>query len=126
MTALTTVTEPGRGPAAVAPGERGATRIADRVVAKIASQAAREAVGPLPPDAAPPHATVVLRHDAARVRVHIELGYPGDIGGRCAQVRRRVVERVRALADMHVPEVVVLVERLHVAAGPVEPRGRTR
>ncbi|MFE0965703.1 hypothetical protein [Streptomyces fungicidicus] len=126
MTALTTVTEPGRGPAAVAPGERGATRIADRVVAKIASQAAREAVGPLPPDAAPPHATVVLRHDAARVRVHIELGYPGDIGGRCAQVRRRVVERVRALADMHVPEVVVLVERLHVTAGPVESRGRTR
>ena len=126
MTALTTVTEPGRGPAAVAPGERGATRIADRVVAKIASQAAREAVGPLPPDAAPPHATVVLRHDAARVRVHVELGYPGDIGGRCAQVRRRVVERVRALADMHVPEVVVLVERLHVAARPVESRGRTR
>ena len=126
MTALTTVTEPGRGPAAVAPGERGATRIADRVVAKIASQAAREAVGPLPPDAAPPHATVVLRHDAARVRVHVELGYPGDIGGRCAQVRRRVVERVRALADMHVPEVVVLVERLHVAAGPVESLGRTR
>jgi uncharacterized alkaline shock family protein YloU len=125
VTAVGTVVEPGRGPAAVAPGERGATRIADRVVAKIASQAAREASGPLPPDAAPPHATVVVRHEAARVRVHIELGYPGDIGGRCARVRRQVVDRVRALAGMHVPEVVVLVERLHLTAAPEATRGRT-
>lgn len=121
MTALGTIAEPRRGPDAVAPGERGATRIADRVIAKIASQAAREAAGPLPPDAAPPHATVIVSHEAARVRVHIELDYPGDIGGRCARVRRRVVDRVRDLAGMHVPEVVVLVERLHVAAA----RGRT-
>lgn len=126
MTAVSTVVEPGRGPAAVAPGERGATRIADRVVAKIASQAAREAVGPLPPGAAPPHATVVVRHEAARVRVHVELGYPGDIGGRCARVRRQVVDRVHALAGMHVPEVVVLVERLHLTAVPEAARGRTR
>ncbi|MEV0690176.1 hypothetical protein [Streptomyces sp. NPDC050388] len=106
------------------PSERGATRIADRVVAKIASQAAREALGPLPPDAEPPHATVVVhRDDTARVRVHVELGYPGDIGGRCGQVRRQVVERVSVLAGMQVPEVVVQVERLHLA-GAV--RGRVR
>ena len=82
---------PGRPPAVVPPGERGATRIADRVVAKIASQAAREAIGKLPQGAAPPHAdVVVLPHsrlrpsggtpsDIARVRVHLELGYPCDI-----------------------------------------------
>lgn len=121
MTAVSTIAEPRRRPEAVAPGERGAISIADRVVAKIASQAAREAAGPLPPDAAPPHATVIVSHDAARVRVYIELDYPGDVGARCAQVRRRVVERVRDLAGMRVPEVVVLVERLHMAA----PRGRT-
>ncbi|MEZ3180583.1 hypothetical protein KYY02_18380 [Streptomyces pimonensis] len=126
MTAVSTIAEPGRGRAAVAPGERGATRITDRVVAKIASQAAREAVGPLPPGAAPPHATVVTHHEAARVRVRVELGYPGDIGGRCARVRRQVVDRVRALAGMHVPEVVVMVERLHLTAAPEAIRGRTR
>ncbi len=110
----------------VPPRERGATRIADRVVAKIASQAAREAVGPLPPDAEPPHATVVVHHDdTARVRVHVELGYPGDIGGRCGRVRRRVIERVSGLTGMQVPEVAVQVERLHPAALD-ETHGRTR
>ncbi|WYB38772.1 hypothetical protein WJ438_31355 [Streptomyces sp. GD-15H] len=111
----------------VPPRERGATRIADRVVAKLASRAAREALGPLPPDAEPPHATVVVhRDDTARIRVHIELGYPGDIGSRCGQVRRQVVERVSALAGMRVPEVVVQVERLHLAAAPGAARGRVR
>ncbi|MGW3953982.1 Asp23/Gls24 family envelope stress response protein [Streptomyces sp. NPDC004752] len=127
------------GPATVvAPGERGATRIADRVVAKIAAQAAREAVGALPKDAAPPHATVVVRPPAAetarsrgtatasvRVRVHLELDYPTDIGARCAAVRRHVTERVGTLVDMEVPEVAVEVERLHPAPGHGAD-GRTR
>ncbi|GAA2563523.1 MULTISPECIES: hypothetical protein [Streptomyces] len=127
MTAVDAGTgEPGGSPAVVPPGERGATRIADRVVAKIASQAAREAVGTLPPGAAPPHATVVVHHDSARVRVHAELDYPGDIGGRCRQVRRHVVERVGTLAGMQVPEVVVQVERLHLTAEFRAARGRTR
>ncbi|QNP73488.1 Asp23/Gls24 family envelope stress response protein [Streptomyces roseirectus] len=111
---------------AVAAGERGATRIADRVVAKIASQAAREALGPLPPDAAPPHAMVVVTHDRARVRVSLELDYPTDIAARCREVRRLVVERVRALVGMEVPEVAVTVERLHPAPVPGEAQGRTR
>ncbi|MFI1764744.1 hypothetical protein ACH41H_22200 [Streptomyces sp. NPDC020800] len=109
----------------VPPGERGATRIADRVVAKIAAQAAREALAPLPADAAPPHATVVVHHETARVRVHLELGYPCDIGGRCAAVRRHVEERVGALVSMEVPEVAVQVERLHLTAAPGPPHGRT-
>ncbi|MER6532517.1 hypothetical protein ABT215_01590 [Streptomyces sp900105755] len=105
--------EPRGAATAVAPGERGAVRIADRVVAKIAAQAAREALGPLPKDAVPPHATVVTHHGTARVRVHLELDYPSDIGARCAAVRRHVVERVGALVDMDVREVAVHVERLH-------------
>lgn len=113
-------------PDAVPPGERGATRIADRVVAKIAAQAAREAVGELPPDAARPRATVVVHRDRARVRVHLELGYPGDIGARCGRVRHRVTERVGTLAGMTVPEVAVLVERLHPAAEHGAAQGRTR
>nr|WP_181140452.1 hypothetical protein [Streptomyces sp. Ru62] len=105
----------------VPPAERGATRIADRVVAKIAAQAAREALAPLP-GAAAPHATVVVAQQTARVRVHVELGYPGDIGARCAAVRRHVTARVGALTDMHVPEVAVEVERLH----PTQRQGAGR
>ncbi|MCF1647685.1 MULTISPECIES: hypothetical protein [Streptomyces] len=110
----------------VPPGERGATRIADRVVAKIASQAAREAVGTLPPDAGRPSASVAVHHEVAHVRVHVELDYPCDIGARCGSVRRRVVERVGDLVGMQVPEVVVQVERLHLAAAPGTVQGRTR
>jgi uncharacterized alkaline shock family protein YloU len=124
----------------VPPGERGATRIADRVVAKIAGQAAREALGELPAEAARPHANVVvllrspLRSSegtrtpvgTARVRVHIELDYPTDIGARCGRVRRHVVERVGALVGMEVPEVAVHVERLHPATAHGVTQGRTR
>ncbi|MFI6036717.1 Asp23/Gls24 family envelope stress response protein [Streptomyces sp. NPDC051315] len=116
----------GTGPTGVPPGERGATRIADRVVAKIAAQAAREAVGPLPPGAAHPHATVAVHHDVARISVHLELDYPTDIGPRCHAVRRHVTERVGALVGMKVPEVAVRVERLHPTAAHGAVHGRTR
>ncbi|KJY42649.1 hypothetical protein VR41_06880 [Streptomyces sp. NRRL B-1568] len=102
------------GRRAVEPGERGATRIADRVVTKIASQAAREALdGARADDLEPPHATVAVHEGAARVRVSLELAYPVDIGARCRAVRSRIVERVHGLAGMDVPEVVISVERLH-------------
>ncbi|MFJ2833315.1 Asp23/Gls24 family envelope stress response protein [Streptomyces sp. NPDC087263] len=110
----------------VAPAERGATRIADRVVAKIAGQAAREALEALSPDAMAPHATVVVHHETARVRVSLELDYPCDIGGQCGAVRRHVAERVGALAGMEVPEVAVQVERLHLAQAPGAAHGRTQ
>ncbi|WP_077798561.1 hypothetical protein [Streptomyces sp. JHA26] len=113
-------------PATVPAGERGATRIADRVVAKIAARAALEALGARPADAGRPYATVVVHHDVARVRVHVELDYPCDIGARCGQVRHRVVQRVRGLAGMAVPEVGVEVERLHLAAEYGARRRRTR
>ncbi|MEN8653537.1 hypothetical protein ABCR94_23755 [Streptomyces sp. 21So2-11] len=95
--------------------ERGATTIADRVVAKIAAQAAREALDAAPDAGAAPHATVTVHHDTARVRVSVELGYPSDIGAQCGAVRRQVAQRVKALAGMEVPEVAVQVERLHSA-----------
>ncbi|NGO09098.1 Asp23/Gls24 family envelope stress response protein [Streptomyces sp. HC44] len=116
---------PGSPGRTVAPAERGAIRIADRVVAKIASQAAREALDVLPPDAVPPHATVVVHHDVARVRINLELDYPSDIGAQCAAVRRQVAQRVRMLAGMQVPEVAVQVERLHSAQARAA-QGRTQ
>nr|WP_107118482.1 hypothetical protein [Streptomyces cellostaticus] len=123
MSAETGTVRPSLEP--VLPGERGATRIADRVVAKIAAQAAREALAPLPAGAAAPHATVVVYRQTARVRVHLELGYPCDLGTRCAAVRRQVMERVGAWVSMEVPEVVVQVERLHLTPAPGAPHGRT-
>ncbi|MFD5699050.1 Asp23/Gls24 family envelope stress response protein [Streptomyces lasiicapitis] len=123
----------------VPPGERGATRIADRVVAKIAARAAREALPVLPAEAAEPHATVSVRpqalgsaragetpSDSVRVRVSLELDYPSDIGRQCGAVRRQVAERVKALAGMEVPEVAVQVERLHSAQARAAAQGRTR
>ncbi|MGY0487347.1 Asp23/Gls24 family envelope stress response protein [Streptomyces sp. WG-D5] len=109
--------------AQVAPAERGATRIADRVVAKIAAYAAREALTRIPENGAAPHATVAVRGDSARVRISLELEYPADIGTECGAVRRQVSERVRELAGMEVPEVAVQVERLHSAQAD---RGRIR
>ncbi|MGI5453711.1 Asp23/Gls24 family envelope stress response protein [Streptomyces sp. CA-249302] len=115
-----------RPPAAVAPGERGATRIADRVVAKIAGQAARERLADQSADTARPQATVVVHHDAVHVRLHLELDYPCDIGARCADVRRHVALRVRALVGMEVPEVAVHVERLHLIPAHGVAQGRAR
>ncbi|MER5886342.1 hypothetical protein ABT160_21160 [Streptomyces sp. NPDC001941] len=110
---------------AVSAADRGATDIADRVVAKIAAHAAREALGELPEDAHAPRATVTVDRDRARVRISLELGYPGDIGAQCREVRRQVAERVSALAGMRVPEVAVQVERLH-SAHTRRDRGRLR
>ncbi|MDW8805584.1 hypothetical protein P1P68_12530 [Streptomyces scabiei] len=111
---------------AVDPGERGAIRIADRVVAKIAAQAAREALVAPAPGSAPPNATVLVAHETARVHVMLGLPYPSDIGGQCAAVRRHVIERVGTLAGMHVSEVAVTVERLHPAHAHDVAQGRTR
>lgn len=100
------------------PGERGATRIADRAVAKIASWAAREALG-----SGLPHAAVAVRAGVARVRVAIELGYPSDIGAQCGAVRRHVATRVGELTGMEVPDVAVTVERLR---SPQLDRGKVQ
>lgn len=104
-------------------GERGATAVTDRVVAKIAARVAREAlsrfaesVGHVPPGRRTPHVSTSVRRapertnagrDAesagrravlgeARLHITVELGYPSDIGAQCAAVRREVTERIRA------------------------------
>lgn len=108
-------------PAQLPPAERGSLRIADRVIAKIASQAAGEVLTAAPgaelvPKDARPHASVSVRREAARLRVTLELGYPADIGAVCGSVRRHVTRTVESLTGMAVPEVAIEVERLHSAA----------
>ncbi|MFF7773952.1 Asp23/Gls24 family envelope stress response protein [Streptomyces tanashiensis] len=104
---------------------RGATSIADRVVAKIAAQAAREAVDAVPEGGSKPHASVVVHREIARVSVSLDLDYPSDVGRQCGAVRSRVRTRVEELAGLEVHEVTVHVERLHSAhTRHTTPRGR--
>ncbi len=138
---------------AVPPRERGAIRISDRVITKIASHAAREALGELrgtrqgPVAHTTARASVSVRPAAgrgtaergaerasdegpvlgeARVHVAVELRYPCDIGRQCGAVRRVVTERVHTLAGMDVAHVGVTVERLHAASGPGAGEGGVR
>lgn len=126
MTAVAPGGPPARGRGNIEPAERGATTIADRVVAKIAAQAAREALPRVPEGGTQPRAMVTVHHDVAHVRVSLELDYPSDIGRQCGAVRRRVTQRVNALAGMEVPEVVVQVERLHSVHSRTAAQGRIR
>ncbi|MFJ1550630.1 Asp23/Gls24 family envelope stress response protein [Streptomyces sp. NPDC088246] len=137
-------------------GERGATTVSDRVVAKIASHVAREALsrftesaGHVPPGRRTPRVTASVRRAPERnenaagrdgdpansrpavlgeVRMHIavELGYPSDIGAQCAAVRREVIERLRRWAVMDVSELTVSVERLHSVHSRHGDRERVR
>lgn len=112
-------TPPRSAPPRVAAADRGATRIADRVVAKIAAQAAREALERPAPDGSAPHAAVTVHHDIARVRVTLDLPYPCDLATQCAAVRRRVALRVEEYTQMSVPEVDIDIE--HLRPAPVRP-----
>ncbi|MDJ0344831.1 Asp23/Gls24 family envelope stress response protein [Streptomyces sp. H10-C2] len=116
-------------PVSLPAADRGALRIADRVVAKIAARAAREVLAEVPesalvPPERTPHASVSVHKETARVRLSVELGYPGDLGMVCGSVRRHVADRVRALTGMEVPEVAIEIERLHSAAARHQGEGR--
>ncbi|MET7437127.1 Asp23/Gls24 family envelope stress response protein [Streptomyces sp. NPDC004082] len=135
-------------------GERGATAVTDRVVAKIAARVAREALsrftepaGHVPPGRRTPHVSTSVRRaperttagrDAesaagrqavlgeARLHITVELGYPSDIGAQCAAVRREVTERIRAWAGMEVSDLAVSVGQLHSAYTRHTDRERVR
>ncbi|PZG95317.1 Asp23/Gls24 family protein [Streptomyces sp. NTH33] len=104
----------GPGPSARAaglppPAERGATVIPDRVVARIAAQAAR---------------TVQSRRtDPVRLHLTMDLPYPTDIPHVCERIQRDVAERVAQLTGLQVGEVTLTVRRLVTAA---TNRGRVR
>ncbi|MYS19114.1 Uncharacterized conserved protein YloU, alkaline shock protein (Asp23) family [Streptomyces sp. DvalAA-14] len=118
-------------PEQLPPAERGALRIADRVVAKIAAYSAGEVLAGLPdadlvPREAAPHATVSIRKDTARLRLALELGYPADLGAVTAAVRRHVASRVEALTGLAVPELAIEIERLHSLTVRRKNEGRVR
>ncbi|MFF7216433.1 Asp23/Gls24 family envelope stress response protein [Streptomyces sp. NPDC008238] len=114
-----------------APAERGSLRLADRVLAKIASQAAREALADAPgreyvPRGARPQAGVSVHREQVYVRLSVELGYPVDIAAVCRSVSRHVTSRVQELTGVAVLGVTVEVERLHSRAVHLAQEARVR
>ncbi|MFJ4523700.1 Asp23/Gls24 family envelope stress response protein [Streptomyces sp. NPDC088810] len=125
----------GSGPPAPAsglppPAERGATVIPDRVVARIATQAARTAQSrraAVPPDRSAseaPSASAAVRTGSVRLHLALDLPYPTDIPHVCERIRHDVAERVAQLTGLRVGEVTLTVRRLVTAAGA--KRGRVR
>ncbi|MER5354372.1 hypothetical protein ABT093_29090 [Kitasatospora sp. NPDC002551] len=101
------------------PGARGRLRIADRVYARIAARAAREALA----DAwhgrsargGPPRVTVTgpaTPSAPVTVRVSVDLPFPADLAALARTVRDRVTADTRTLTGTRVAEVVVVVEHL--------------
>ncbi|MFI6006328.1 Asp23/Gls24 family envelope stress response protein [Streptomyces sp. NPDC051366] len=120
---------PGRAPLPP-PAERGATVIPDRVVARIAAQAARTAQArraAIPPDRsrpAAPSASAAIRTGSVRLHLDMDLPYPTDIPHVCERIQHDVAERVAQLTGLEVGEVTLTVRRLVTAADP--DRGRVR
>ncbi|MET8294485.1 Asp23/Gls24 family envelope stress response protein [Streptomyces sp. NPDC005180] len=108
--------------------ERGATVIPDKVVARIAARAAREALhgqtGTAPRELAAPRASVSAAGGSARLGLTLDLPYPADLAGTARQVQHYVGERVALLTGMKITEVTVVIDRLVPAAG--HEQGRVR
>jgi len=125
------VSVPGVAAALPAPGQRGQTTIADRVVARMAAQAAAE-VGQtggaarqlagitIGRQAGEGTARVSARIDGhlAMIQMRLSLAYPAPVRALTREVRRHVTERVTGLTGLEVRRVDIEVARLL--------RGRTR
>lgn len=112
------------------PADRGATVIPDKVVSRIAAQAARAAQSrraALPPDrsgSAAPSASATIRTGSVRLHLALDLPYPTDIPHVCERIQHDVAERVAQLTGLHVAEVTLTIRRLVNATRA--NRGRVR
>ncbi|MFC1413646.1 hypothetical protein ACEZCY_31300 [Streptacidiphilus sp. N1-12] len=105
-----------------APADRGSTRIADRVLARIASRAAVEALAGHTADTQrleTPRASASQGRHGISIRVGLDLPYPADIAAVSREVHRQIVRRMADLAGAEAPKIILVVERL-VAAAPTE------
>lgn len=97
---------------------RGAAVIPGRVVARLTSQAAREALTRwegVPPARAgldPPRCSATVHHGRARVTVWVDLTYPLDIAGACSTLAHDITQRVCRLTGLHIDDTTVSVRRL--------------
>lgn len=130
MTAASLPAPPAAPPAALnaalnAPGQRGRTTIADRVVTKVAAQAvseveqtggaARQLIGiTLGRETGEGTARVSARIDRhlTMIEVRLSLAYPAPVRTLTRQVRAHVIERVTGLTGLEVRHVDIEVARL--------------
>ncbi|MHA6763538.1 Asp23/Gls24 family envelope stress response protein [Streptacidiphilus sp. PAMC 29251] len=104
-----------------APADRGSTRLADRVLARIASRAATEVLAQHAADSQrleTPRASASQGRRGVSIRVGLDLPYPADIAAVSREVHRQIVRRVADLAGAESPRITLVVERLV----PVAPR----
>ncbi|WP_380280298.1 hypothetical protein [Kitasatospora purpeofusca] len=106
-------------PAHREPGARGRLRMADRVYARIAARAARDALADAWRDrtarGGPPKVSVTgpaTPGAPVTVRVSVDLPFPADLAALARAVRDRVTRDTRALTGTRVAEVVVVIEHL--------------
>ncbi|GAA4830567.1 Asp23/Gls24 family envelope stress response protein [Kitasatospora terrestris] len=123
MSTGTPAARSGRLVALPAPAERGATVIPDRVVARLATQVAREALTGLVTGAPRPHADAArtkaaVRSGTARLEVTVDLPYPIDISSAAEAVQQRIVAQMEELTGLSVSDVVLTVRNLYLAAAP--------
>ena len=108
-----------------APGQRGRTTIADRVVTRVAARAvaeveqtggaARQLIGiTIGPQTGEGTARVSARTDGhlAMIQLRLSLAYPAPVRALTREVRRHVIERVTGLTGFEVRHVDIEVTRL--------------
>ena len=114
-----------------APAERGATTVADRVVAAVAGRAAAEvpgvggaarrvlgvAVDTAGPDRVP-HVDVTVAGETVALDIRLSVAYPAPVRAVTEQVRRHVAERVETLVGKKVGVVDITVVALPLPEAP--------
>ncbi|MFD7554349.1 hypothetical protein ACFV9E_07380 [Streptomyces sp. NPDC059835] len=101
--------------------------IPEKVVARIAARAAREALATQTETSAAhvklaaPHASVTVGSGTARLALTLDLPYPMDLAHASRQVQQYVRERVAHLTGMRVTEVTLAIEHL-VPSGGLQDR----
>jgi len=111
----------GVGPARTEPRRRGRLILAERVIEKVAGQAASEVsaasgraggilgLGAEADPQARPHVDVELSADSADLALSVGIAYPGSIRAATEEVRDHVVRRVRDLTGVSVRRVDIHV-----------------
>ncbi|MFI6149717.1 hypothetical protein [Streptomyces sp. NPDC051109] len=97
--------------------------IPEKVVARIAARAAKEAVASHSDtsaalaELAAPRASAAVDSGTARLGLTLDLPYPTDLADASRQVQRYVSERVAHLTGMRITEVTLAIEHLVPAVG---------
>ncbi|MET9638202.1 Asp23/Gls24 family envelope stress response protein [Streptomyces virginiae] len=131
-TAATPGSAAGSAPPTLPAAERGATVVRDKVVARIAVRAAREALAaqddtsPARTGLAAPRASVTVGGGTARLGLSLDLPYPIDLADASRRLQQYVSARVSQLTGIKVTEVTLAIEHLVPFGGAGLDGGRVQ